>query len=102
MRLFTDAEANLAAQGVWPSRVSRIYLEALSTNTGVIFLGVGGMVSATRVGVIMTLAIPAATNNKDRCLWDMLAPGANNYRLQDYWMDASVSGEGVIRTVWQA
>src|SRR5688572_2034895 len=100
--LFTVAELPRAAAGVWPARVSRIYIEALNSNTGFIYLGVSTLNKATGAGVIATLAAPAGGPAVFYFNFEQLAPGANNYRLQDYWIDAAVNGEGVLRTVWVA
>lgn len=100
-RLFTDAEIALASNGRWPTRVSRIYLEALNANTGFIYIGVSTLVKATLVGVIMTLAPPSGgliTNYAD--FTENFAGGTNNYNLKDYWIDADTTEEGVLRTVW--
>jgi hypothetical protein len=99
--LFTTAEVPAAAQNVWPIRVSRVYIEALNANTGFIYIGVSGMSKTTLAGVIAT--IPPPNSTKVTNYFDMtenFAGGTNNYRLQDYWIDADVTGEGVIRTVW--
>ena len=98
--LFTSVEVPRAAAGVWPARVSRIRIEALNSNTGLIYVGVAGMVKATMVKVIATIAAPGGNPIVNALEFDALAFGANNYRLQDYWIDAAVNGEGVIRTVW--
>lgn len=60
------------------------------------------MVVSTLVGVIATLAAPGGNPIVNAIEFDQLAFGANNYRLQDYWIDAAVTGEGVIRTAWLA
>lgn len=99
--LFTTAEVPVTAQNVWPVRVSRIYIEALNSNTGFIYIGVKNMVVATMVNVLMSLPGPNGgqlTNYAN--FTENFSGGTNNYRLQDYWIDAQVSGEGVIRTVW--
>lgn len=98
-RLFSTTEVPVAAQGVWPSRVSRIYIEAISTNTHPIYLGVNGMVVATLVKVIQTLPAPAAGTVNFVDWTENFAGGTNNYRLQDYYLDGT-TGEGVIRSVW--
>lgn len=98
--LFTTTEAPVAAAGVWPKRVSRVYIEALNSNTGRIYIGVKGMVVATLVNVIMTLPPPAgAAVTYYADFTENFAGGTNNYRLQDYWIDGT-TGEGVLRTVW--
>jgi len=99
--LFSTSEIATAAQGIWPTRVSRMYLEALNTNTGFIYIGTKGMDVATMVGVLCTIPPPNGGNSVDSFNFQELAWGANNYRLQDYWIDAAVDGEGCIRTCWQ-
>ena len=99
-RLFTSSESAVAAQGVWPARVSRIYIEAIPTNTHPIYLGVGGMVVSTLVKVIQTIPSPNVTLTIPFADWkENFSGGTNNYRLQDYWIDGT-TGEGVLRTVW--
>lgn len=101
--LFATNEVPVAAQNVWPTRVSRILLTALPGNTGLIYIGVKGMVVSTLVGVLAIIDKPTAATalgTGARLELDQLAFGANNYRLQDYWIDSAVNGEGVIRTVW--
>jgi hypothetical protein len=100
--LFTTAEVPVGAQNVWPVRVSRIRLEALNTNTGLIYIGVKGMVVATLVNVLATIAAPGSNPIVNALEFDQIAFGSNIYRLQDYWIDAAVTGEGVLRTVWIA
>lgn len=97
--LFTTTEIPVAAAGVWPGRVSRLYIEAISTNTHPIYIGVKGMVVATLVGVIQTLPAPAAGTVNFVDWTENFSGGTNNYRLQDYWIDG-FTGEGVIRTAW--
>ena len=99
--LFSTTEVPVAAQGVWPVRVSRIYIETLNSNTGFIYIGVKGMVVSTMVGVLFSLPPPNGGQVTNFFDLDQLAFGANNYRLQDYWIDGT-TGEGVIRTVWVA
>lgn len=90
----------VAAAGVWPTRVSRIYIEALNANTHFIYIGVKGMDVATMSGVIMTLPPPnAGTIVNFADFTENFSGGTNNYRLQDYWIDGT-TGEGVLRTVW--
>jgi len=98
--LFSTAEAPVAAQNVWPTRVSRIRLEALNANTGFIYIGVRGMDKSTMVGVLFTIPPPNSGYTTNYVEMDQLAFGANNYRLQDYWIDADTTAEGVLRTCW--
>jgi hypothetical protein len=99
--LFTTAEVPVSAAGKFTTRVSRIYLEALNTNTGFIYIGVKGMVKATLAGVIQTLPPPNLAKVTNYVDWtENFAGGTNNYQLQDYWIDADVNGEGLIRSVW--
>lgn len=103
--LFSTTEVPVTASGVWPTRVSRLLLTALPANTGLIYIGVKGMVVSTLVGVLAIIDKPTAATAigiGGRLEFDQLAFGANNYRLQDYWIDVAVSGEGVIRTAWIA
>lgn len=84
---------------MWPIRVSRIYIEALNSNTGFIYIGVKGMVVATGVGVIASIAAPMGGPAVFYYDFPQLALGINVYRLQDYWIDGT-TGESVLRTVF--
>lgn len=98
--LFTTTEAPVAAQGIWPIRVVDIRVEALNANTGLIYIGVKGMVKATGVGVLFTLAAPGGNPIVNAEYFSRYFDGTNRFRLQDYWIDADTTGEGVRRTVW--
>lgn len=58
------------------------------------------MVVATGVGVIQTIAAPGAGPAVFYLDWREGAFGANNYDLRQYYIDAAVNGEGVLRTTW--
>ncbi len=98
--LFTTVEAPITAQGVWPMRVVDIRVEALNSNTGLIYIGTAGMVVSTGVGVLFTLSAPGGNPIVNAENFSRFFDGTNRFRLQDYWMDSAVSGEGVRRTVW--
>lgn len=98
--LFPTSEIPVAAAGIWPARASRVYIEAINTNTHPIYLGVKGMVVATLVKVIQTLPAPSSGAVVYYADWtENFSGGTNNYRLQDYWLDGT-TGEGVLRTCW--
>lgn len=99
--LFSTTEVPVGAQGIWPIRVSRLRIEALNANVGLIYIGTKGMVVSTMVGVLFTIAPPGGNPIVCAETMDQLAFGDNLYRLQDYWMDG-LTGEGVIRTAWLA
>lgn len=98
--LFTTAEVPRAAQNVWTKRVARLRIEALNSNTGLIYIGVSTLNKTTLVGVIATIASPGGNPIVNALEFDQLAFGANIYELQNLWIDADVSGEGVLRTAW--
>jgi hypothetical protein len=100
--LFTTAEVPVGAAGVWPVRVSRIYLEVANANTGFIYIGLKGMVVATGVNVIASIPPPNGGQVTNWFDFDQIAFGANNYRPQDFWMDGSHTGDKILRTVWVA
>jgi hypothetical protein len=97
--LFTTTEAPIAAAGVWPMRVTDIRVEAANANTGLIYIGVKGMVAATGVGVLFTLAAPGSNPIVNAENFSRFFDGTNRFRLQDYWVDGT-TGEGVLRTCW--
>lgn len=97
--LFTTTEAPVAAAGVWPKRVADIRVEAANSNTGLIYIGVRGMVKATGVGVLFTLAAPGGNPIVNAEYFSRFFDGLNRFRLQDYWMDGT-TGEGVLRSAW--
>lgn len=101
VRLFTDAELQLASSSLWPTRFFQIYIEALSTNTGKIYIGVLGLTKATGVGVLFTLPIPAA-GTAPSILFPAMGLGINAYDPRQYYIDSGVNSEGVIRTAWVA
>lgn len=97
--LFTTTEAPVAAAGVWPRRVVDIRVEALNANTGLIYIGVKGMVAATGVGVLFTLSAPGGNPLVNAENFSRFFDGTNRFNLQDYWIDGT-TGEGVLRTAW--
>lgn len=100
--LFTAGEVPRAAAGIWTTRVIKLRIEALNSNTGLIYIGVSTMNKTTLVGVMVTLSAPGGNPIVNAYEFDRLAPGGNLYELQNFWIDADVSGEGVLRTVWVA
>lgn len=100
--LFTTGEVPRAAQNVWTQRVARLRIEALNSNTGLIYIGTSTLNKTTLAGVIATIAAPGGNPIVNALEFDQLAFGANIYELQNLWMDADVNGEGVLRTSWTA
>ena len=98
--LFTTTEVPVAAQNVWPVRVTDIRVEALNANTGLIYIGTAGLVKATMANVLFTLSAPGGNPIVNAENFSRFFDGLNRFRPQDYWMDSDVNGEGVIRTTW--
>ena len=98
--LFTTTEVPIAAQGIWPVRVADIRVEALNSNTGLVYIGTSGMNKTTLVGVLFTISAPGGNPIVNAINFSSFFDGTNRFRPQDYYLDADVSGEGVIRTCW--
>jgi hypothetical protein len=97
--LFTTTESPVAAAGIWPKRVTDIRVEAANANTGLIYIGVKGMVAATGVGVLFTLSAPGGNPIVNAENFSRFFDGTNRFRLQDYWCDGT-TGESILRTCW--
>jgi hypothetical protein len=68
--------------------------------TGNLYLGGAGLNQNTLAGVMIKFNAPAVMGPPDS--FTVKAPGArNSLRLSDYFLDASVSGEGALVTYFQ-
>lgn len=76
------------------STMHALILSALSTNTGKVYIGVLGMNKTTLAGCIVVLPVP--TVNLIPAFSISLTHGANALSLSDIFIDADVSGEGVL------
>lgn len=79
-------------------RVARVRFQAVAGNTGVAFVGVSGLVKATLVGAIASLAIPGS--GQPPAVEIHSGDGTNALQLSDYWVDANVNAEGVVVSYW--
>lgn len=74
-----------------------VLFQALKTNTGAVFIGRDGMVKGTGVGVSAALAIPTANAIPSYGIANQLEPAGVD--LTALYLDADVSGEGVLVTL---
>ncbi len=81
----------LGAQGL--STVHAFVIQALSGNTGKIYIGLAGLNKSTLVGVLVVLPVPTA--NLIPTFSASLTAAANALSLTDLWFDADNGGEGV-------
>jgi hypothetical protein len=82
--------------------VSRIVFTAVAAAndqvaTGWVSIGLANFVRTTGVGLITTLRPPGAGLQHGRI---EIAETENSIQLSDYWVDASVAGEGAIVAYW--
>lgn len=81
-------------------RACQILFVTIPDLTGNIYVGGDGMRQDTLAGVMMKFNAPAATGTPDHfCV--VSQDGTNALRLSDYFVDASVSGEGLLVTYFQ-
>ena len=73
-----------------------LLIETLPTNTGKIWFGVAGMNKSTYAGVVAVLPIPTA--NVLPSFSGTLNIAYDAFDLSLYYLDADISGEGVIVT----
>lgn len=85
----TVNQANPAAQISCQS----ISFQALSTNTGKIYVGLSSLVKATLVGGLDVIAAPTTNLLPAYVVSSLSAAGLN---AADFWLDADNSGEGVL------
>lgn len=74
-----------------------VLFQALKGNTGAVYIGKVGMVKATEVGVSAVLAIPTANSIPSYGIANQLEPAGVD--LSALYLDADVSGEGVVVTL---
>lgn len=98
--------------GVWPAKFYKITFAAIGSavcpgitaggaggagNTGTVYFGLKGMVKATGFSVIIPIPKPAASAVN---YYEWVNPDARNqYRLEDFFIDADNTGDGVFVTV---
>lgn len=80
-----DTEAERVALA-WKGKCSSILIQALSTNTGIIYVGKVGMVVSTGVGVLLELSAGASASLGSNDSMNLLT-------VADFEIDASVNGE---------
>jgi hypothetical protein len=88
--LATDAELRACA----------ILIATVPDFTGNIFLGGASLNQTTLAKVMIKFNAPSAAGIPDHFLLQS-EDGSNSLRISDYWMDASVSGEGALVTYFQ-
>lgn len=79
--------------------VHSVFLQAISTNTGRIFVGTSSAMSKTSfVGVVAMIPAPSASAATGTLPYfeTTIVPSPNGYNLADFWIDAEVSTDGVI------
>ena len=72
-------------------------LQALPTNTGLVYIGGVGMNKTTLAVVSNVLAIPSTSSIPSFGVANLLSPAGVD--LSAFWLDAAVSGEGVLVTL---
>lgn len=70
-----------------------ISFQALSTNTGKIYVGLSSLVKATLVGGLSVLAAPTVNLFPAYVVSSLSVAGLN---AADFWLDADNNGEGVL------
>lgn len=85
----TDPAAGQGCHGV--------LIQALKGNTGVVYIGNSGMSKGNQTGLLGMLAIPTSNTIPSWSAALTLAPAA--IQLRDLYIDADVSGEGVIVSI---
>jgi hypothetical protein len=73
-----------------------IFIQALSTNAGKIYIGTSALVKATFVGVLRVLEIPGATPAALDSWNPQSGVSVAPIDLSTIFLDADVSGEGVL------
>ncbi len=77
-------------------RASRMLFATDPSDTGAIYLGVAGMVKATRAGVIRVFTAPG-TGPQDGLV---LQTDRQTVNPGDYYIDADNAGQGLLVTLW--
>jgi hypothetical protein len=81
-------------------RACAILVVTIPQMTGNIFLGGAGLNQTTLAGVMIKFNAPGAAGVADEFLLQS-EDASNSLRVADYWLDASVSGEGALVTYFQ-
>jgi len=79
-----------------PTFCNSLLIAVPAANTGKTYIGVAAMVKTTFVGVVKQFLIPATTGIGD--LLRIEAPDGDQLNAADLWVDADVSGEGLLVT----
>jgi hypothetical protein len=79
------------------TRCQSITVQALSTNTGKVFVGTSAMVKATFVGVLAVIPAPSTGVIPSATFSIPLSPAGLN--AADIYLDVDTNGEGAIVTV---
>jgi hypothetical protein len=74
-----------------------VFIQALPTNVGKVYVGTSALNKTTLVGVIAIIAIPTANNLPAFTAALTLAPNAIN--LADLYLDVETGGEGALVSV---
>lgn len=82
-----DPSANYPVHG--------LLIQALTSNTGVVYVGAADMDTSTLAGVYAVLGIPGSTGAPP-VFSATITQAANGINLDDLWLDVSVSGEGAL------
>src|SRR4051812_46392317 len=81
-------------------RCSKILISQIAGMTGKTYFGVSGLVKATFVGVIKQFAIPVVAAGFLENIMIEDSDGGDGLNLNDYYVDADVSNEGLLVTYW--
>jgi len=77
-----------------PTNCNQLFIQALTANTGKIYIGLSTLVKATLVGALFVLPIPTANILP---VYNPVAPVADGaIDLATIWLDSDVNGEGVL------
>lgn len=98
VKTITTAGTQIQVETDTDIKPSAVYFEALSTNTGVIYIGDS---SVSDTNYMARLTVPSASSSPS---WSISATptggrsGGTGIQLSNLWVDASVSGEKVMVT----
>ena len=81
-------------------RACAILVVSIPNMAGNIFLGGAALNQATLAAVMIQFNAPSAAGPLDHFLLQS-QDASNSLRVADYWLDASVSGEGALVTYFQ-
>lgn len=97
----TVASAGTPQQVISTQTQAHSYLvQALSTNTGKVYIGSKTMVKSTLVGVFAVLAAP--TTNLLPSFASAVSYSSSHFDLQNVYLDVDNSGEGALVSIVQA